>query len=181
MSVHDSASRSNHGLLTLLDNRVALSGIVNTISPSTRAFSFTSAIKADSLVVALDEKDVALAELMNELLETYCPGHEEDPFAPLNFWSLRIKVWSQLAELGATPPATRNMKRRVAVLQVVDHICTLISTNHLALPTTEHVIVSVWSFILAVMLGGQIVRGIPWVAVRYVCHACLKPYERYVC
>ncbi|KAG0250331.1 hypothetical protein BG011_008422 [Mortierella polycephala] len=140
---------------------VALSGIVNTISPSTRTFSFTSAIKADSLVAALDEKDVALAELMNELLEAYCPGHEEDPFAPLNFRSLRIKVWSQLAELGATPPATRNMRQRVAVLQVVDHICTLISTNHLALPTTEHVIVSVWSFVLAVMLGGQVVRGIP--------------------
>ncbi|KAF9538391.1 hypothetical protein EC957_006863 [Mortierella hygrophila] len=143
------------------DVLVALSGIVNTISPSSQAFTFTTAIKVDSLVTALEEKDAALAELMNELLEAYCPGHEEDPLAPLNIWSLRIKVWSQLAELGATPPATRNIRQRMSVLQVVDHICTLISTNQLAPPTTEHVIVSMWSFILATLLGGQVVRGIP--------------------
>ncbi|KAI1302547.1 hypothetical protein EDD11_005593 [Mortierella claussenii] len=138
---------------------MTLSGIVNTISPSTQAFTFTSAIKADSLVVALDEKDVALTELMNELLEAYCPGHEEDPLAPLNVSSLRIKIWGQLAALGATTSATRNMRQRMAVLLVVDYICTLISTNQLALPVTEHVIISVWSFILTVLL--REVRGIP--------------------
>ncbi|KAF9952724.1 hypothetical protein BGZ70_000500 [Mortierella alpina] len=49
----------------------------------------------------------------------------------------------------------------MVVLQVIDYICTLISTNQLAPPTTEHVVVSAWSFILGVLLGGQVVRGVP--------------------
>ncbi|ORZ16136.1 hypothetical protein BCR41DRAFT_61176 [Lobosporangium transversale] len=140
---------------------VALSGIVNTVSPSTRAFTFASALKDDSVVAALDEKDDAITELMSELLETYCPGYKEDSLAPLNMWSLRTKVWSMLGGLGPTSPTTRDMRQRMAVLQIVDYICTLISTNQLSPPMTEHVVVSVWAHILAVLFGGQVVRGIP--------------------
>ncbi|KAF9938686.1 hypothetical protein BGZ65_012425, partial [Modicella reniformis] len=43
-------------------------------------FSYQGRLPAD----ALDENDIALAELMNELLEAYCLGHEDDPLASLN-------------------------------------------------------------------------------------------------
>lgn len=134
---------------------------MNTVSSSARSFASTSAIKADSLVMALNEKDKDLAGLMDELAEAYSPEHKEDPLAPLDMESLRMKIWSLLLANGSTSPKTRIVRRKMQVLQVVDHICTLISTNQLAPPTTEHVVVSVWSFILAVLLGGQVVRGIP--------------------
>ncbi|KAG0018361.1 hypothetical protein BGZ82_000461 [Podila clonocystis] len=117
------------------DVLVALSGIVNTISPSTRSFTTTSAIKIDSLVMALDEKDEDLAGLMDELAEAYSPEHKEDPLSPLDIESLRMKIWSLLLENGATSPKTRIVRRKMQVLQVVDHI--------------------------SVLLGGQVVRGIP--------------------
>ncbi|KAF9089639.1 hypothetical protein BGX27_002432, partial [Mortierella sp. AM989] len=98
----------------------ALSGIVNTISPSSQVLTFTPAIKDEMLMPVLDEKDSDITDLLADLLESYCPGHKDDPLAPMSFESLRL-----------------------------------------APPTTEHVIVSVWSFILAVLLGGAVVRGIP--------------------
>lgn len=134
---------------------------MNTVSSSTRSFASTSTIKTDSLVLALDAKDQDLAGLMDELVEAYSPGHKEDPLAPLDMESLRTKIWSLLLEYNATLPKTRIVRCKMQVLQVVDYICTLISTNQLAPPTTEQVVVSVWSFILAVLLGGQVVRGIP--------------------
>ena len=127
----------------MLAGRGALSGIVNIISPSTQPFTFTPAIKADSLIPALDEADDDLAGLMTDLLETCCPGRKEDPLASMSMESLRVKIWSLLAEHGSFSPMTRNVKRRMGVLQVVEHICTLISTNVLAPPTTEHAVVSV--------------------------------------
>ncbi|KAF9956848.1 hypothetical protein BGZ70_009750 [Mortierella alpina] len=139
----------------------ALSGIVNTISPSAKSFAFTPEMKVESAVAALEEKDDALTELMDELLESYCPGHKDDPLAPLDLESLRLKIWSLLLNSGLTPPRTKAVRQRMAVLQVIDHVCTLIATNQLAPPTTEHVVVSVWSNIFALLLGGDIVRGIP--------------------
>lgn len=48
--------RPNLVLLASLGYRVALSGIVNTVSPSKRSFASASAIMVDSLVTALRKK-----------------------------------------------------------------------------------------------------------------------------
>ncbi|KAG0329180.1 hypothetical protein BG004_002386, partial [Podila humilis] len=142
-------------------SRVALSGIVNTLAPSAKVLSFAPAMEADCLLEALEEKDEDVAELMSELVEAYSPGHAKDPLAPLEMDCLRRKVWGLLIEHSAASPRAKIVRRKMQVLQVVDYICTLISTNQVTPPLTEHVVVSVWSFILAVMLGGQVVRGIP--------------------
>ncbi|KAF9572808.1 hypothetical protein EC968_009447 [Mortierella alpina] len=140
--------------------QLQIRGSVETANQLSAAFTYTRKLKVDSVVAALEEKDDALAELTDELLESYCPGHEEDPLAPLDMDSLRLTIWCLLLKSGMSPK-TKTTRQRMAVLQVIDHICTLIVTNQLAPPTAEHVVVSAWPFILAVLLGGEVVRGIP--------------------
>ncbi|KAF9089060.1 hypothetical protein BGX27_002570 [Mortierella sp. AM989] len=145
------------------DVLVALSGIVNTLSPvALRTFTIAPTVKSKSLLPELTQKQPAVKDLLRDLLSALCPGISEDPYTEPTLWGLQGRVWELLSQMGkGAEPKSKDEKVRLAVLMIINHLCGLISSNQLSPPTSEHVSVSVWSFVLGLLFGGQAIRVIP--------------------
>ncbi|KAG0239415.1 hypothetical protein BGW41_007679 [Actinomortierella wolfii] len=144
------------------DVLVALSGIVNTLSPSAlRTFTIAPTIKSDSILPALSYKEPVATKLLSDLVAALCPELEADPYADPSIWSLQGKVWKLLADIGEGNMQTMEQRTTLVVLLIVNHLCVLISTYQLALPSSEHVYVSLWAFVFGTLFGGKALRAIP--------------------
>ncbi|KAF9991679.1 hypothetical protein BGZ79_004138, partial [Entomortierella chlamydospora] len=145
------------------DVLVALSGIVNTLLPvALQTFTIASTVKSQSLLPELTQRQPAVEDLLRDLLSALCPGISEDPYTEPTLWGLQGRVWELLSQMGkGTEPKSKDEKVRLAVLMIINHLCGMISSNQLSPPTSEHVSVSVWSFTMGLLFGGQAIRVIP--------------------
>ncbi|KAF9416615.1 hypothetical protein BGZ76_004620 [Entomortierella beljakovae] len=145
------------------DALVILSGIINTLSPEAlETFTIAPTIKEQSLIPSLEVKHPLIEALIEDLLSALCPGISADPYAESNIWSLQTRVWNLLLQSGNSGSIkTKDEKANLAVLQIMSHLCALLSTNQLSVPSSEHVYVSLWSFVMNMLFGGQSIRAIP--------------------
>ncbi|KAF9579367.1 hypothetical protein BGW38_004406, partial [Lunasporangiospora selenospora] len=141
---------------------VALSGIVNTLSPSAlRTFTIASTIKSELMIPSLSKKEPAVTRLLSAPLAALCPELESDPYANPYIWGLQGEIWELLAVIGRGDIRTMKQRTALAILLIANHLCVLIGSNQLALPSSEHVYVSLWAFVFGSLFGGQALRAIP--------------------
>ncbi|KAF9967437.1 hypothetical protein BGZ73_000540 [Actinomortierella ambigua] len=55
-------------------------------------------------------------------------------------WGLQRKVWQLLANIGQEDMKSKDQRTKLQVLLIVNHLCVLIGSNQLALPSSEHVV-----------------------------------------
>ncbi|KAF9417759.1 hypothetical protein BGZ94_009868 [Podila epigama] len=145
------------------DTLVLLSGIINTLSPGSCAFTLSPEVKSQSLVPSLSQKLPVIENLMSELLSALCPGLDEDPYAESTLIGLQLKVMELLQQSlgkGATG-RTKDQKAVHVVLMIMNHICSLMATEQLAPPLSEHAFVSAWAYIFNVLFHSSKVRAMP--------------------
>ncbi|KAG0247680.1 hypothetical protein BG011_001088 [Mortierella polycephala] len=123
------ARRNTKDFVVGKDVLVALSGIVNTLSPTAvQTFTIAPRIKSESVLPTLTERQPAITALMEDLLGALCPGIDTDPYTEPSLWGLQKRVWELLGDIGKTrepetkdervsgeltSPAARNARRLV--------------------------------------------------------------------
>ncbi|KAF9189011.1 hypothetical protein BGZ51_000187 [Haplosporangium sp. Z 767] len=157
--------------------RVLLSGIINTLSPGAGSFTLSPKIKSQSLVPSLSQKLPAIEVLLSELLLALCPDLNEDPHAEATLVDLQAKIWELLGRSAKVNEKNKDQKAVRTVLVIMDHICTLLTTEQLVPPVSEHVFVSAWSHILNVLFQGSNVRAIPGELVPSASKSCRSMVE----
>ncbi|KAF9322655.1 hypothetical protein BG006_002169, partial [Podila minutissima] len=144
------------------DTLTVLSGIINTISPAAQGFTLSPMIKAESLMPSLSSRLPSIEALLAELLTALCPDLDNDPQAESTLVGLQVKVWELLAKTARNGSAkNKEQKAAVALLKVMNQICSLLENKQLEPPHSEHVFVSAWSNIMNAPFQGSLVRVIP--------------------
>ncbi|KAG0247102.1 hypothetical protein BG011_002001, partial [Mortierella polycephala] len=159
------------------DALVLLSGIINTLSPGAGSFTLSPKIKSQSLVPSLSQKLPAIEVLLSELLLALCPDLNEDPHAEATLVDLQAEIWELLGRSAKVNERNKDQKAVRTVLVIMDHICTLLTTEQLVPPVSEHVFVSAWSHILNVLFQGSNVRAIPGELVSSASKSCRSMVE----
>ncbi|KAG0010614.1 hypothetical protein BGZ82_003351, partial [Podila clonocystis] len=111
---------------------------------------------------SLSSRLPSIEALLAELLTALCPDLDNDPQAESTLVGLQVKVWELLAKTARDGFAkNKEQKAAVALLKVMNQICSLLENKQLEPPHSEHVFVSAWSNIMNALFQGSLVRVIP--------------------
>lgn len=135
-----------------------VSGIINTISPTSCDLSLSPQIEAESMASCMTYDSQSIRVLSNDLLKALYPS-EDDP-SSMSIENLQRTVYSLLAE-SSSPRPTRDDKERFLVLKILCQLLFWIEHDIFTKPVSEHVFVSVWSQILNTLFHGGGLRAIP--------------------
>ncbi|KAG0233667.1 hypothetical protein BGW41_001419, partial [Actinomortierella wolfii] len=154
------------------DVLVLLSGIINTLSPGAQTFTLSPKIKSQSLIPSLSVKLPAVETLLSELLLALCPGISEDPHAEATLIGLQAKIWELLFRSAKETPRNQDQKAVRTCLMIMDHICSVLATEQLRPPVSEHVYVSTWSHVFNILFHDSKVRAMPEELVSSASRSC---------
>ncbi|GJJ78473.1 hypothetical protein EMPS_10832 [Entomortierella parvispora] len=145
------------------DVLVMLSGIINTVAPSGRSFTVSKSIMTSSQLPPVDpasDTHRSVKEVLKRLLDALCPTLEQDPYAEPQFVQLQKTIWKELCRAVDLKQTESGMAMYTTLL-IVQHVVASIEQGSLAPPTSEHVFVSVWTWILNILFVGTRLRVIP--------------------
>ncbi|KAF9991380.1 hypothetical protein BGZ79_004597, partial [Entomortierella chlamydospora] len=155
-----SANSRSQNFILIKDVLVLLSGIVNTVSPDVISkLSLAPVIKQESALPSFNVREESVKGILRDILLALCPEYDDDQYAIPLMANLQTWIWRELSVIHTSSDASSIVKRKLLV--VVSYICTLLESNQLIPPSTEHVFVSVWTYILNYLLDWNIMRGIP--------------------
>ena len=131
------------------------------VGTAAQGFALSPTIKAESLLLPLSSRLPSIEALLLDLLTALYPDTDNDPQAETTLVGLQAKVWELLAK-SARESASKNKEQKaaIALLKVMNQICSLLDDKQFEPPHSEHVFVSAWSNIINALFQGSFVHVI---------------------
>ncbi|KAI8594938.1 hypothetical protein EDD21DRAFT_392517 [Dissophora ornata] len=139
------------------------SGIMNTVIPSGRSFTLSKNIMASSHLPPVDPQSdihIAVTDLLKKLLDALYPTLKKVPHADPQFVQLQKAIWQGLCHAVDLKHTESGMATYTTLL-TMQHIVAWVELGSFRPPISEHVFVSVWTWILNTLFAGIKLRVVP--------------------
>ncbi|KAF9085626.1 hypothetical protein BGX27_003411, partial [Mortierella sp. AM989] len=148
------------------DVLVMLSGIINTVTPSGRCFTLSKTIMTSSQLPSVDpnsdtHKEVkeVLKRLLDALYLVFLIEYSHR-YADPQFVQLQKTIWQGLCDAVDLKQTESGMATYTTLL-IIQLIVAWVEQGSFMPPTSEHVFVSAWTWILNILFAGTKLRVVP--------------------